>query len=311
MGSGSKPPPAPDPYKTAGAQTGQNVQSAIANTYLGNVDQYGPQGSTTYAQTGDTYRMTGPDGQVYTIPRFAQTVTLSPEQRRLYDLNTQAAQNIGQIGVEQSARIGNLLNTPVDLSDLRVDPNSFSADRARVEQALFDRVAPQQQRDYDALENRLTNQGFQRGTEAFNAAMDEHRRGINDQRLAITARGLQEQQGMYGMASQAQQAEIARRLQQRNAPIQEVGYLMGLGQYQTPQAQAYHGGQINPADVSGAIYNSAALANKQWEQEQANKNAMMGGLFGIGQAAALGAMGMPPGMFGGLKSGGNSPKWGG
>jgi hypothetical protein len=182
-----------------------------------------------------------------------------------------------------------MLNTPVDLSDLRVDPNSFSADRARVEQSLLDRVAPQNQRDYDALENRLTNQGFQRGTEAFNAAMDEHRRGINDQRLAITSRGLQEQQGLYGMASQAQQAEIARRLQQRSTPIQEIGYLMGLGQYQTPQAQAYHGSQINPADVSGAIYNSAALQNQAWQQEQANNNAMMGGLFGLGQAGIMGA----------------------
>ena len=47
-----KAPPAPDPYRVAGAQTGQNVQSAIANSYLGNVDQVGPYGSTTYKQGG-------------------------------------------------------------------------------------------------------------------------------------------------------------------------------------------------------------------------------------------------------------------
>lgn len=288
MGTGSSPPPAPDPLKTSAAQTGSNIQTATANTYLNNPDVITPYGTTTTQRTGYE-TITLPDGTTQQVPRFTQTQSLSQAEQGFLNQQNQIRGNVNQIGIDQSAKIGNLLGTNLDLSGLSIDPNSFSQDRQRVEQALFDRINPQNERDYAALENRLTNQGFQRGTEAFNSAMDEYRRGINDQRLGITARGLQEQQGLYGIASNAATNEIQRRLTERNQPINEITQLMGLGAGQGAQFQPYQGGQVANADVAGNIYNSAALANQAWQQEQANKNALIGGLFGLGQAGILGA----------------------
>jgi len=285
MGSSApQAPPPPDPYRVAGAQTGQNVQSAIANTYLGNVNQVGPYGSTTYSQSG-TYGMAGPNGETYQVPRFTQTTTLSPEQQKLYDQQTQLGANLNNLALSQTERLSSHLNKPIDFSGLPDITNDFSADRARVEQAMFERVRGQNERDYNALENRLTNQGFMRGTQAFTDAMDEYRRGINDQKLAITAQGRAEQEGLYGMASNRRAQALNEMLQARNQPINEIAALMGGGQVHLPGAQAYQGGNIAAADVAGNVYNTAALRQKQYEQQMAQHNQNLAGLYGLGQAA--------------------------
>ena len=80
---GPQAPPPPDPYKTAQAQLGTNIQTGIANSVMGNVNQVGPTGSTIYNQSG-TQTITGPDGQTYQVPRYTQTTQLSPEQQQLY-----------------------------------------------------------------------------------------------------------------------------------------------------------------------------------------------------------------------------------
>lgn len=288
MGSSApQAPPPPDPYKTAGAQTGQNVQSAIANTYLGNVDQVGPYGSTTYKQ-GGTYTMTGPDGQTHQVPRFIQTTMFSPEQQKLYDQQTQLGTNLNNLALSQTQRLADHLGKPIDFSGLPDVSNDFSADRARVEQAMLDRQAPQNQRELEAERTRLTNIGFQQGTEAWRNAMDDYNRRINDQKLAIAARGLQEQQGLYGMASSRRSQAMQEMLQARNQPINEISALMSGGQVHLPGAQAYQGGNIAAADVAGNVYNTAALQQKQYEQQMAQHNQNLAGLYGLGQAAMMG-----------------------
>jgi hypothetical protein len=233
--------------------------------------------------------MKGPDGQIYQVPRFTQTQSLSPAQQKLYDQQTELGTNLNNLALSQTQRLSDHLSKPIDFSTLPDISNDFSADRTRVEQAMFDRVAPQNQRDYDALESRLTNQGFQRGTQAFTDAMDEYKRGINDQKLAITARGLQEQQGLYGLASNRRSQAMAEMLQARNQPINEISALMGSGQVHLPGAQPYQGSNIAAADVAGNVYNTAALQQKQYEQQVSQYNANLAGLYGLGQAAIGGA----------------------
>lgn len=299
MGS-SSPPPAPDPYKVSSAEGKSNVQTGIANSVLSNPNVVNPYGSTSYSHSGEMQTVTMPDGSTTQVPRYTQTTTLSPEQQKLYDLQTQTQQNIGQIGVDQSSRIGDILGKPVDLSGLTIDPNSFSQDRQRVEQAMFDRLSPQNERDYASLENRLTNQGFQRGTEAFNSAMDEYNRGINDQRLAITGAGLAEQQGMYGMASNAAQNEIQRRLLEQNQPINAITALMSGSQVSMPNAPGYNAPTISGTNLGQSIYNSAAINAKNYQTQQQSNAALMSGLFGLG-----GTM-----LTGGMQYGFNPMKWG-
>src|SRR5688572_29294715 len=98
------PPPPPNPYQVAGAQTGANVNSAIASGVIGNVNQVGPNGSTSFNQT-DTYTMTGPDWQTYQVPRYTQTTTLSPEQQQLYDQQTQIGSGMNNLAMSQIGRL--------------------------------------------------------------------------------------------------------------------------------------------------------------------------------------------------------------
>jgi hypothetical protein len=68
-----------------------------------------------------------------------------------------------------------------------------------------------------------------------------------------------------------------------------------------PQFNAYNAPQVGAADVSGNVYNSAALANSQWQTQQqtaAQKQAALyGALGGIGGAGLYGAT---SGKLGGL-----------
>jgi hypothetical protein len=296
------PPPPPDPYATAGAQTGSNVNSAIASGVIGNVNQTGPYGSTSYNQT-DTYTMTGPDGKTYQVPRYTQTTTLSPEQQQLYNQQTQIGGKMNNLASNQLDTLGSVLGTRASANGLPEVANDFSADRARVEQAMFDRLSPQMDRSRDAEENRLVNQGFQRGTDGYTGAMDGVNRQENDMRLAITGAGLQEQQGLFGMQQANRERALTEMLALRNQPINEIGALMSGGQVSLPQFAGYNAPQIGAADVSGNVYNSAALANSQWQTQQqtaAQKQASLyGALGGIGGAGLYGATsGKLGGLFG-------------
>ena len=96
--------------------------------------------------------MTGLDGQTHQVPRFTQTTTLAPEQQKLYDQQTQLGTSLNNLALSQTQRLADHLGKPIDFSGLPDISNDFSADRSRVEQAMFDRVAAQNQRDYEALE---------------------------------------------------------------------------------------------------------------------------------------------------------------
>jgi hypothetical protein len=73
MSSSPSAPAAPDPVKTAQAQTASNVDTATAQAALNNVNQNTPYGATSFQQTGS---YTTPGGQV--IPTYTQNTQLSP-----------------------------------------------------------------------------------------------------------------------------------------------------------------------------------------------------------------------------------------
>jgi hypothetical protein len=111
MGKPDAPTP-PNPYATAQAQTGTNVSTAIANAFLGNVNQQTPTGSLNYSPTG-SYQWTDPvSGSVYNIPTFTATQSLSPAQQQLQSTNEQAQQNLANIASNQSQAIGDWLSSP-------------------------------------------------------------------------------------------------------------------------------------------------------------------------------------------------------
>jgi Chaperone of endosialidase len=111
MGKPDAPTP-PNPLTTAAAQTSTNVQSAVANAYLNNVNQNTPQGSLQYNATG-SYGWTDPTtNQTYQIPTFTSTQSLSQPELDIYNQNAAARYNLAGMANAQSNRVAGLLSTP-------------------------------------------------------------------------------------------------------------------------------------------------------------------------------------------------------
>jgi len=314
-------PAAPDPKATAAAQTGSNVQTAIANTIMGNANETSPYGSVRYNQIG-TQRIGAPAGQSvapgggtggyggkmgeafgmggggvgagggegYDIPQYERVVTLSPEQQKLYNQQTRLGSDLNNLAIGQTGRLNDTLSKPISFDGLPKVPTDFSADRLRVEEALNSRLNPQIERDRNALETKLVNQGLARGSSAFNEEMDSVNRQATDQRMQSVLAGGQEQSRLYGISSDARNRGVQEMLALRNQPINEISALMSGGQVTAPQFQQYQGGSVAPTDIAGMTYNSAALNNQNYQTQQSQNNAAMGGMFGLGQAALMGGM---------------------
>lgn len=263
----SKPraPAPPDPKETAAASTGTNVATALANASLNNVNQVGPDGSKTYSQSG-TYKFTDPyTGHSYDIPNYTQTTTLSPQQQALYDLNNQTEQNLGRIGVDQSAKIGGLLGTNVNLTNDAVE--------GRLNELGSKRLDPQFARDEDALRTRMANQGLQPGSAAWNAEMERFGQNKNDARNQLLLTGRQQ--------------SIQEILTERNQPLNEIIGLMNGSQVQQPQFGGTPQNTIPTTDVAGLINTNYQQRQQAAQQEAQQQNALMGGLFGLAGAGVM------------------------
>lgn len=248
MGKSSSAPAPPDPAKTAAAQTGTNVATAVAQQHLNNVNQVTPYGNLTFDQTG-TYKFEDPNsGNTYDLPTYTATQTLSPTSQKIQGLNDQTQTNLAGIGAEQSQRIQNLLGSPINMNNVpsRYDPTTtklpdlqgiadsagdvrrsygtdFSADRQRVEDALMSRLNPSLERDREALESRLASQGIGIGSEAYQNAMGDFGRQSNDARMQAILAGGQEQSRLTGL--EAGRADFENRAQ-----AQALSQALGIGQ---------------------------------------------------------------------------------
>jgi hypothetical protein len=264
-------PVAPDPYAVAQAQGQANTQTAIANTTLGNADVLTPYGSSTFRQIGE----------VNGVPRWQQTVALSPEEQRKKDQQDQLQYGLNDMALDQQRRVAAHLSQPLlggaiqpervnqlgplpslqgyDFQQLQggaplqtnLGNTDFEGARKSVEDAIYARLNPQLERDRASLESTLVNQGFARGSEAFNREMDSFGRQANDARLQAVAAGGQEQSRLF---------DIAR----------------GLGQFaNAAQQQAFD----QASAVTGTNNDYAARS-----VDRSNANAM--GLYGLGADAA-------------------------
>lgn len=264
MVSSPKPAPVPDPVATAQAQGQMNKETAIAQTGLNAQNQVTPYGNLTYTQDG-----TWADG----TPRFTATQTLSPEQQDLYNLETQTQKNLGQLGVSQSGKVQNILDTPFDLN------SAIGTQQSDIAKTLLDPVWQQRE---DALRTRLANQGVSEGSEAYTNAMRDF--------------GMQ-RDNAYNSALLAGRGQAATEaLTNRNQPLNEITALLGGSQISQPNFVNTPQSSIAAPDYEGAVYNSAAIGAQNAAQKNQYNNALMGGLFGLA-AAPLGGW-----AYGGFKT---------
>jgi len=264
-----KPPTPPSPQAVASAQTGTNIGTAVANSYLNNINQVGPDGSVRYTQDGFTDWKDPTSGKVYQIPKWTQTTQLSEAQQRLYDLNQGTDTELAGMAGEQAKRLRSLLSEPVNLNNEAVEQRLFDlADR---------RFAPQKQREMEGLRTDLANQGITQGSEAYDRAMGRFGETWNDRynQLALTGR----------------QQAIQETLQARNQPLNEIigitsGTQVGLPQF----SAAPNNYNIPTTDYAGIVNNNFAQQMQGYNAQMANRQnnmGMLGGLFsGLGSIAA-------------------------
>ena len=183
MGKKSTPkaPPPPDYAAAAEAQGQANIEAAKIGAELARTNQYTPYGSQTFEQLPDSNQ-------------WQSTTTFSPEQQRLYDLQTQGQTALGETAVGQLGRIQDTFNQDFDMSQIpdRISSilgpeysmydtsQDFGTQKQEVEDALYrqatNRLDPQFAQQLDQERTRLINSGVQEGTEAYNNAMDSYER---------------------------------------------------------------------------------------------------------------------------------------
>lgn len=266
MARDMKAPKAPDPVATANAQAGLNQSTAVTQQLLNQTNQVNPWGSVSYNQTGNT-SYTDSSGKVISVPQFTQTTSYTPEQQAIFD-KTQAAQtNLAGLAEDQSAAMRARLNDPFSFDNQ--DAADWSYDLAS------SRILPQQQRNEADLRAQLVNSGLRPGTQAWDSEMSRLSMANTDQlnQLALTGR------------SQA----FGEALTTRNQPINELSALLSSSQIANPGAQSPGTPQTS---VGGVDY--TGLVNQQFQAQNANYQAKLGGLFGlagVGTSAAIGKWG--------------------
>jgi len=255
------PPAAPDPTATAKAQAGSNVATAVANQSINAVNKYTPEGSLVYNQTGTQELSDGFGGSI-TAPKFESVQTYSPAQQKIYDTSVQTKQNIADIGRDQSARIGSLLGTPINLSNDAVEGRLFDLGRKRLD--------PQFARDEESLRTRLANGGIRQGSDAWNAEMQRLGQTKNDALDTLLLKG-------RGQAVQETLAE-------RNQPINEISALLSGSQVSQPNFAAAPQGAVGGVDYGSLVQNKYNADMQGYNTQMSQNNAMMGGLFGLAAA---------------------------
>lgn len=257
-----KAPAAPDPKETAAAQTGTNVTTALANSTLNSVDQFTPDGSITYGISGYEAYTDPSSGATYTVPRRTQTTTLSPQQQAIKAQTDAASLNLGTIAKDQSAFLRNYLNRPFDGSNEATEARLMELGRKRLDPVLS-------QQD-EALRTRLANQGIKAGSSAYD-------REVNLQNQARA--DAYNQLLLQGRGQAFQEAQTI-----RNQPINEISALLSGSQVSMPQSANPYQTQIPTVDYAGLVQQDYANRVGAYNQQMAQRQNLLGGLFGLGSA---------------------------
>jgi hypothetical protein len=274
MGSLFRSPKAAAPINVAAVgqqQAGENTRAAFQQASFNRLNQQDQFGNTL------NYQQTGTDGQGN--PIFG------------------VSQNMGQTGQQFAGGFANLGQAYFDRAGNRPDLGSDAA-MNRAYDAATSFSAPRQAREMAGLETQLANQGFARGSEAWNNAardLTERQSSANNTLMA----GLQSQMFQQGLADRQQgMSELQPGLQ----------FGMGTMSPNLVNAPAVNtGGPVDYAGLNMANYQQQMNAyNSQMQQ----RNAMLGGLASIGgsilAAPVGGGMSVGGSLFNRFLGGGGS-----
>jgi hypothetical protein len=269
MGSSPSPPPAPDPYKTAGAQGQANIEAAIAQATMNNTNQVTPYGNIYYTETGG--HMQDVLGQPTWVPQYTAKTSLTPEMQTLFNQNLANSQQASNTAGALGKNVQGVLSKNVDLG-----PNATAAYLDKLNTQTLD---PQFAKAETALNQQLTDQGLTPGSEGW--------------KYAQTQFGLNKANTYNNMYLQGQNTAVQDILAQYNEPLNALSALQsgsqvgqpGIGTL-APTAQE----QIQPPPFANMVQSNYANQTQQYDAQVAANAQMMGGLFGLG-GSLIGGLG--------------------
>jgi hypothetical protein len=315
---------------------GKLLRPDLAANRLNQTNAYG---SLNYNQTGTDQ---------YGNPTYTQTQTLNPQ------LQSAINSNLGQLGQPFQAPTFSGQDMPSmnyfgsRLNQQQFNPNTFvntDFDRSQLganslpsyginpgqtySDAIMQRLQPSLQRQTQALDAQLANQGIMQGSKAYEtaktlAAQGQNdaltsaivggmgvglqanqqqfgqnfnvagadlaaRQALNQQSMAGNSLAYQQQLANQGLGMQAQNQAFGQALAQSNLPYQQAGMLKGLA---APSFASY--ATTMPTNYSGAMQQSyqGDLANAN--AQNAYNNSFTSGLFNLGGAALMGGQRSTP-----------------
>lgn len=275
-GKGGAPPP-PDYTGAAAAQAQSSKEVTNMQLHANRPDQYTPWGSSTWSSAAGTDPATGQP-----ITNWQQQIQLSPQQQQA--LNSQMAIQQGRSNLAQGfmGRVGEAYAQPFSTQGMTpmsgvpqaqmtgtYDPRmgtgqttrttnepAFGAQRERIEQGLFDRMAPQHQRAEDSARTMLANQGLTPGSDAYNTELERLHQQQAGERYNAMAMGGQEQANMQQMLLGQQQQAYGQQYQQgqmyNQAQQQAFNQALGANQqnFQQTQAMANYQNQLRQQQIA-------------------------------------------------------------
>lgn len=270
MGSLFKSPKAPTPVNPAtmiGAQTEANIGTANRDASYNRVNQVDAFGNTlNWERTG-----TNPDGSPMYTARQQLGQTAQDYATGLYGLGQRYFQGAND-----------LLNNRPDMSSNGAFDRAYGFATANLD-PRFD-----QQRA--ALESRLRNQGLDPTSEAYTKALNNLALQHNEARNNLVT-NIQGQLFNQQMADRQQQVG---ELQGLTAPGMQFGQQVLNPSYaQVPQVN------VGTVDAMGAYKTAFDQQNQIYQQQMLQRNALLGGLGGLGGTL----LGLP--MGGGMSLGGS------
>ena len=188
------------------------------------------------------------------------TTTFSPEQQKLLEQGQAADSQMNDIALKQIGKVGGILDTPFN-----IDATAGN----KIADMQAQRLDPQWATRSQQLEQDLLNRGIRPGSEAYASMHDQFARDRNDA-----------YNSMY-INARSQAANEA--LSERNQPLNEITGLLNGQQIQQPTFQNTPQAQVANTDLAGLIMDN-------YKNKQANYQAGVGGLFGLG-SALLGGVG--------------------
>lgn len=261
MGKPRAPQP-PDPAKTASAQGQINLQTAVAQQQLSNINQVTPDGNLTFSQTG-TFKSTDPlTGKVTDVPTSTATQTLSPEQEAIKTQTDAAELNLAGTAANQSSFLKDFLGKRVDLNNEATEARLFELGRKRLDPALAER----RQRS----EQNLADRGLKFGSDDFDRGIEQVTQGENDayNQLLLGGRG----------------QAVQETLTERNQPINEIIGLLSGSQVQQPNFVNTQPPQLANVDFAGLTQDNFNSQLGIFNQRNKQRQNVLGGLFGLGSS---------------------------